>query len=259
MLHQVESKYSIESSYFSLAEGIIDVWSTCLDQDFFANNSYGDSLSEEEKEKAGRFIFEKDRARFVRCRRALRNVLAGYLGLNPRNVEFFCNQYGKPFIDPSVSQIKFNVSHSSDFALIAVTMGREIGVDVEFVNPDFEVMSVAHSVFSDAQVDHLKLLPSVEQSKYFYNGWTRKEAVLKAIGKGFSTPLDQQRVVSELDKDDDVMYKSNVENEISDWSLTSLIVPERYAAALSVAGKMGVVRHRRTSDIRGEFAARFAA
>lgn len=258
MLYQIGSKSSTESS-FPLAEGTVDIWTIRLDQDFVDAKDQINVLSNEEIQRAGRYVFEKDRDRFIRCRRALRKILAGYLGVHPRVVEFTCNQYGKPYIDENVSPVRFNVSHSCDIALIAVTMTREIGVDIEFVDPRFDVLSVASSVFSDAEVERLKLLPTAEQSKYFYTAWTHKEAILKAIGKGFSTPLDQQRAVSEMDKDGDVIFTSSVENKIVDWSLTSLDAPDNYVAALSVGNKISGVSYRQISDICDEFALRFAA
>ncbi len=247
-----------ESSFFSLAEGTTDIWLMRLDEAIFTTDDHYDVLSDDEIQTASRYVFVQDRHRFVRCRLALRKILACYLGLHPSEIEFSYSRYGKPFIDRS--PVRFNLSHSRDIALIAVTMRQEIGVDIEFVDPGFDFLSVASFVFSDAELDQLKLISTdAEQLKYFYTGWTRKEAVLKAIGQGFSTPLEQQREISKMDKNGEVVFTSNMENNLVDWSLNSLVAPDNYVAALSVEGKMGIVRHRRTSDIRGLFAARLAA
>lgn len=243
-----KQEFMIESASNFITDGTIDVWFVRLDRDIFQRGDNIDVLSDDEIRTASRFVFEQDRRRFVRCRCALRTILAGYTEQDPTEIRFSYNEFGKPFVDRSL--FKFNVAHSGEVALIAVTLRSEIGVDVEFVDGEFDSMNIAGSVFSSAEFERFKLITSsAEQSRSFYTGWTRKEAVLKAIGQGFSTPLDQQKAISEIDKNGNAIFTSNIENETVTWSLTSLAAPEDYVAALSAGAAIKNIRYRKISDI----------
>ncbi len=151
MLHQgLESDRLTEGFFFSLTEGTADIWFVRLDEAVLATEDPYHVLSDDEIQTASRYVFEKDRHRFVRCRLALRKILGCYLGVHATAVEFSYSKYGKPFVDGS--PVRFNISHSRDIALIAVTMGHEIGVDIEFVDPDFDFLSLAPSVFSNLEI-----------------------------------------------------------------------------------------------------------
>src|SRR6185295_10633961 len=144
------------------------------------------TLEAGELERAGRFHFEKHRRHFVVGRGGLRYVLARYLDLKPEEFRFSYGEYGKPALE----EIQFNMSHSHGVALFAVARDRELGVDVEHVRADFASEDIAQRFFSRVEVAAFNALQKEEQVAGFFRCWTRKEAYIKAIGRGLSEPLD---------------------------------------------------------------------
>jgi 4'-phosphopantetheinyl transferase len=150
-------------------------------------------LSEDEIESANRFRFEMHRNAFVACRSILREILAGYMATDARSIKFACNRYGKPF----VSNPFFNVSHSGDVAVFAFSRYREVGIDVERIDPNFRVDQLPEYFLSVAEVAALRALPANLQTEAFFRCWTRKEAYVKAVGLGLSIPLASFEVTLE--------------------------------------------------------------
>lgn len=153
----------------------------------------GDSgvLSEDERRRADRFRFEPDRIRFIAARSALRQILGEYLETRPQSLEFSYAAKGKPELAGAhgTSAIRFNLSHSRDLALLGVTRGYRIGVDVEFMDSERAGEQIAERFFSAMEVGTLRALPANEKLRAFFQCWTRKEAYVKAIGGGLSIPL----------------------------------------------------------------------
>lgn len=150
-------------------------------------------LAADETERAQRFIHEKDRTRFVLCRGLLRRVLAETLQCNPQALRFNVNGNGKPFLADGGPA--FNVSHSRDRLLIAVTDGRAVGVDIEFRRAGMKIDAIAARWFSPAE--RAACRAAADPIRLFFDIWAQKEAYVKALGKGiffdlpaFSVPLD---------------------------------------------------------------------
>ncbi len=142
--------------------------------------------------RTGRFVAESDRVRFMACRAALRRILAGLLDADPAEIKFQYSEFGKPSLIGEHSRgFHFNVSHSDNIAMIAVTSQSQIGVDVERVRPDIDATGIAERFFSAVEREMLASLPGELQVEAFFRCWTRKEATIKAIGEGLSFPLDQ--------------------------------------------------------------------
>ncbi len=132
-----------------LAIDRVDVWRIHLG----LTTPSEDSLSADERQRASRFHFDTDCDRYVASHASLRDVLSRYLQCEPHDLKFSANEYGKPFLDRSndfsrSKNIEFNLSHSGDFALIAVTRGRKVGVDVEHIRADIELEDLARRNFS---------------------------------------------------------------------------------------------------------------
>ena len=153
-------------------------------------------LDAEEKARAARFVRARDRRRFARCRAALREILGGLLGEQPESLRFRAAARGKPELDPADtpggrSPVRFNVSHSSDLALIAVCRDRELGVDLEHIRPMGEAARIVESFFSVAEQAEFAAIAGPSQSAAFIRGWTRKEAILKGLGVGIAGLADR--------------------------------------------------------------------
>jgi 4'-phosphopantetheinyl transferase len=141
----------------------------------------------DEREHAQRFRSETDCRRFIARRGLLRELLARYLGRSPWHISFAANEFGKPYLTDA--DLRFNLSHSRNIALVAIAKNRELGCDIEARDPDFPSGDIAEAFFSPAEARALRVLATAHQVEAFFNCWTRKEAFIKARGLGVSLPL----------------------------------------------------------------------
>jgi 4'-phosphopantetheinyl transferase len=165
-------------------DGPISVISALLDSE----EPLDHLLSGAELDRAGRFKFSRHRHRFVTARSLLRRQLAERTGVPPRDLVFATNDFGKPHL-VGHPHVAFNVSHSADQALLAFASDCEIGIDVEHLRP-LDALTLAQSYFSEPERRELGELPPSLRLQAFFDGWVRKEAVIKADGRGMSMPLD---------------------------------------------------------------------
>jgi len=192
-------------------------------------------LSADEQERAARFHFRKDRECYRIAHGSLRLILGRYLDLAPAELHFGQTEFGKPFLTNSeASGLLFNMSHSGDFALIAVTHEREVGVDVEFMRDGFATDEVAENFFSVAEIYTLTGLEPHLRVRAFFNCWTRKEAYVKARGEGLSMPLDQFDVSLAPGVPATMLNNRLDEMETSRWTFHDLAVAPEYAGALAI-------------------------
>jgi medium-chain acyl-[acyl-carrier-protein] hydrolase len=219
-----------------LAGHEVHVWRTPLEQPPEYLQSLWQMLAPEELQRANRFHFDKDRRHYVACRGVLRLLLGRYLGREPSGLTFAYNPQGKPRLaGDEAGRLCFNVSHSHGLALIAVARGREIGVDVERIRPEFAGERVAERFFSPVEVAELRALAEPERMEAFFACWTRKEAYLKATGMGLSLPLDCFDV-SLTPGEAALKATRHDPAAIRRWSLRDLAPGPGYAGALAVEG-----------------------
>jgi 4'-phosphopantetheinyl transferase len=183
-----------EAAAPTLGEGEVHVWIVGADAPLA--RAHFEILSADERDRAARFRFEIDRTRFLRRRAALRVILGGYLGAPPAEVSYSENAFGKPGLGGNRADagLSFNTSHSDALALIAVSRCRRLGIDIERLRPLVEAERIAASYFAAGEAAAFAALPAGDRVAGFYNAWTRKEAVVKALGGGLSIPLDSFEV-----------------------------------------------------------------
>ena len=216
--------------------GRIDIWKVRLDDADFAG-SQAAVLSPDEIARADRFHFEKDRLRFTRCRSALRSLLARYIAIPSNEIDFEYLTGGKPQLatGKNPGSVQFNVSHSADIALIAVSAHR-LGVDIEKIRNDFDTNALSERFFSLGERAGLQSLPVHLRVAGFYACWTRKEAFLKATGNGISFPLTDFSVTTHPDLDpelEEIKGKTEVGKQ---WLLFDLnVVGYRATVAVEAA------------------------
>ena len=218
----------------------VHVWRLALDRPVEA---FRDLLQPDELTRADRFYFEKDRKHFAVARGFLRRLLGGYLQAPPKSVRFTYGAWGKPALGAefSQSQLRFNMSHSHGLALYAVTEGREIGVDVEYMRPDFATDDIARRFFSAFEFGVLCELPDHDRVAGFFRCWTRKEAYIKATGRGMSQPLDGFDVT--LGSGDDVALRRNEDGSHARWRLVDVPAGDDYAGAVAVEQPVTKIRY----------------
>lgn len=159
-------------------------------------------LASDELARAQRYLRAQIREQFVACRSLLRALLGRYLGVPPQAVMFELSRYGKPQLaagqgDAASAALQFNVSHSHGQALIAVTRGRQVGVDIEFHRPLSDLPGIVRRYFSPADQAIFQTLTAEEQQRAFFRGWVCKEAFGKATGRGLTAGLEQVNVLAD--------------------------------------------------------------
>jgi len=214
----------------------LHVWHASLANDADAR-TLEPILSCDESERAGRFRFPEHRRRFVIARGYLRQLLAAYLEIGPRDVTFTYSANGKPELSAiHESEMRFNVSHSEDIAAFAFARRRKVGVDVECIRFDVDVEEIPRRFFSLLEQQTLAALDRRQKFEGFFNCWTRKEAYVKAVGSGLSLPLRDFDVSLAPGEPARLLATRPVDNLVSQWSMESLELSPGCAAAVVVEG-----------------------
>lgn len=151
-------------------------------------------LREDEQVRANRFHFAKDKRAFSLGRAYLRLILAQYLQLSPQELVFNYTSKGKPYLQNCPLPLEFNLSHSHNLVVYAVTQKQPIGVDVEYVRDLSQMIALAKRYFTPKESAFISSCDSTQQSLAFFQGWTTKEAFLKATGLGIGGGLSSLEV-----------------------------------------------------------------
>jgi len=189
-------------------------------------------LSADETARANRFLHRADRDRYLVAHCALRLILARYLTIAPSELTWVTNQYGKPrLVDPV--PLHFNMSHSGNIVLIAVSARGEVGVDVEQHRAGVQCLEIAERFFAPPEIDALRNLDANSVVRGFFDCWVRKEAYIKAIGQGLSYSLDRFSVPLCPQIEGSVVLHDVAHGK---WQLRGLSVEKGYSAAVVAGG-----------------------
>jgi len=190
----LSTAWTVAATPPELEPGHVHVWRARLEgrRDRIALWGY---LDDEERRRAQAFYRPAHGERFASARGLLRRQAAAYTGQSPREVRFTAGTYGKPELLASPAPLQFNISHSRDFALLAFARGGRLGVDVEQVRTLSDALPLAERNFAAEEVQWLTSTPPQQQPEVFFRIWTRKEAVLKAVGAGLWIDLHGFSVV----------------------------------------------------------------
>jgi 4'-phosphopantetheinyl transferase len=209
----------------------IRVWRVWLD-DAHDTRVLWDVLAPDERERGSRFRFQDDRRRFVVSHGTLRLVLAHHMDVEPARIEFSAGPHGKPVISMPVTDLSFNLSHAHEMALIAVSRGRQLGVDVERLRSVAEDEIIAERFFSPREASVFRSLPASLRQEAFFACWTRKEAYLKATGKGLSSGFDRFDVSVAPGDPAALLDVRDEPAEAARWQLVDLRPDKGYVGAL---------------------------
>ncbi|HIB85306.1 MAG TPA: 4'-phosphopantetheinyl transferase superfamily protein [Chromatiales bacterium] len=212
----------------------VHVWKIDLDLQAEEIRNLRDCLCADELTRADRFRFARHRHRFTAGRAALRQILGNYLGCDPTDVQFDYNEHGKPSLRSPQSLISFNLSNSHTLALLAITLKRRIGIDIEYRHRATNGLQIADHFFSPREAEMLRALPTALQKTGFLLGWTRKEAYIKAIGAGLSYPLRTFSVVLDPRDTPRLIEIEGAATEVNDWYYTDLNPHTDYLASIIV-------------------------
>ncbi len=216
----------------------VHVWRMLLDAPPSCIESLRKIIASEELARAERFRFETDRRRFTVARGSLRGILGRYLAIPPDRLQFRYGAHGKPRLaeETGGTRLRFNLAHSQDRALCAVSTRREVGVDLERVAADVEDEVIAEHFFSSREIVALCAVLPERRPAMFYRYWTQKEAFVKAIGVGLHFPLNRVEMVFASGKPLSLHDLGDSAGEPTCWSIHDLHPWSGYAAALAVEG-----------------------
>ena len=182
-IHNVDLPWALELA----APAGVKVWTFSLAEPAVGVGEEDASLLDaQEAARAKNFVFERDRVRYVRAHAGLRRLLGRMLDMPSRELQFEAGSHGKPSLRGRAGRLDFNLSHGGDLCAVAVAHGRSVGVDIEPWREISGAAELSRTVFSPAEQAAWSLRPTVGQQRDFLRLWTRKEAVLKAVGLGLA-------------------------------------------------------------------------
>ena len=215
----------------------IDVFFAEMATDDASHQHHWKLLNADERERADRFHFQRDRRMFVACRATLRTLLATYTGVSAQSLKFEFGSHGKPSLPHT--GISFNVSHAGSWFACATSVSSgartdaaiDIGIDIEHMHPLPGLHAMAQHFFAPAEVERLAEIPENVRIRSFFECWTRKEAVIKATGEGVSRPLDSFEVAFGPDTEPALLRLDQQRNP--GWGMHTFDPAPDYVAALT--------------------------
>ena len=204
----------------------IDVFVWPLDPERPAHDAALATLSEAERARMARFVFDKDRFRYGQSHARMRALLAERLGVSPGDIAFVENEHGKPSINGGP---QFNLSHSHNLAALAIGEDVELGMDIEWLRPIEH--DVARRFFSASECAALEALPEAGRMAAFHRCWTRKEAYVKAEGSGLAIPLNAFDVTLGVA---DARFTRMDGDDFRAWQLRTFIPALGYQGAIAL-------------------------
>ena len=192
-------------------------------------------LSPDEKLRALRFLSEDDRETYIASHSLLRLLISGFIDKSPADLGFLKNSYGKPFLN--CNPVFFNLSHTKGAFAFVITKTSCVGVDLEEINRDFDINSIAGMVFSQKEKDYI--FKTAEGSKdRFFRLWTRKEAFLKALGSGIVKELPEIEVCEKINLIDPKHFEDDIVRSAKNEHFIYSAKIDRYFLSIAVTHKV---------------------
>ena len=230
--------WSIPPANIILSRDDVHVWCAALDLPAPQVEELAQTLSSDEQARGDRFHFQQHRRRFIAARAGLRRLLGRYLQIEPQEVELAYSQRGKPALAERFnSTLEFNLSHSEDLVVYALTRDRAVGIDIEYIRPFPDAEQLAQRFFTARENDLLQALPPEQKQLAFFHCWTRKEAYLKACGDGIACGLDRVEVTLTPGEPARLVSIAGAADILHSWGLQDLAPAAGYTGAIAVAGK----------------------
>ena len=191
-------------------------------------------LHGEEKNRYNRYQSQSQREHFLFGRVLLKTILSKYIGCTPVDLKFDIDTRGKPFLSSNNTlSVTFNLSHSDNRLVFAVSKSQDLGVDLEIIKKERAILKIAERYFSPSETRELRNLPKASQVKRFYELWTLKESVLKACGSGLSRGLSKIEF-SFPTSDKLVMHSAPGSGNLNNWQSWQIEEYKNYMLAVSV-------------------------
>ena len=238
--------FNIDQPNYGLKEKVIDIWLCQSDALQDRRDYFSSLLSSEEKARAERFKFDIHRNRFIISHGFMRAVLAKYLKIEPYDIQYQQGDKGKPCLENETHTLKFNLSHTQDVAILAVTKDAEVGVDIEYIDRKTDWQGICQRFFTEPEQQALFALDQAQQERSFFELWTRKEAYMKLLGTGLSLSPTKFTLTVPPQRPALVKHHSTKYQSCQQTEFVSITLPDtlaRYCATLAVASSIWECRY----------------
>lgn len=236
-------KWRESNNSLSILATQVHVWRIWLDVSSAQYQQLYAKLSKLEKDLAERKHRNTQKRQYVAAHGRSREILSRYLHIQPEDIVLNLNAYGRPSLEPKHNPqgLTFNLSHSDTVALLAVSAGFSVGVDLEHTTREIDHEGIAKRFFSAREIDELLSVAESHHKNAFFTYWTLKEAYIKALGVGMALPLNQFEVSFLHGQDEIHVLESHEDMERKPWLLYQLEPMENYIGALAVNGRPGEI------------------
>lgn len=220
--------------------GDIDLWlcdpAEVTDQGLLAR--YRALLTDEEEGKRARYLFEKDRHRYLVTRAMIRTLLSQYGKREPARWRFTANRWNKPEIDgrQNPGNLRFNISHTGGLICCVFTRSLDIGVDVENITRRAETVKIAHRYFSLLEVQALVDHPQTSQRERFFDYWTLKESYIKACGMGLAIALRDFSFIFNRSGTVDIRFAGSRKDDPGLWNFSTMTAATDFRLSIAIKG-----------------------
>lgn len=216
----------------ALKENACQVWATGLDQSEKCEAHFREFLSAPELSRANQYYDPINRKRYTIARGLLRILIGRYLGKRPTTVQFEYSEHGKPKL--LETPLRFSKTSSAEIGLIAFCWETVLGVDLEQTKEIDDIPALSKTLFSRGEQRQMQKVSPSEHIELFYNIWTRKEAVLKALGTGLSFSPDKLTVSLQSSPEFELTIQDELPSASANWQLKSFSPTAGYQAALAI-------------------------
>lgn len=228
---------------FNIDSSTIDIWRLEINVSDHQYLKFKQHLNCEEVERANRYRHHKAQQQFVAARGQLRQLLAGYLDVNPQSIQFEIGEHGKPRLAGTDidRELVFNLSHSGSLALVAIGVDRALGVDIELINNRHNLDGLAQRCFSIEERQCWEQYSGSDKTAKFFDYWCAKEAFLKASGRGLA--MGMENCIVDLIKP--CFAKLPEHHEAADWQLFQIDINSDYCAFVTTNGKPVTITYKK--------------
>jgi 4'-phosphopantetheinyl transferase len=228
--------FELPPSDLTLRADEIHIWIGELDQPVSEFNRFLQTISLDERMRAGWFHFQEKANRYIIRHGMLRMILGRYMGVKASALRFHHGKHGKPAMSEIIGKenIRFNLSHSEEVAIFAFARNQEIGVDIEHIRDIPEMEQIVKRFFSARDQIFYSALPRDKRREAFFHYWTSKEAFIKALGEGLSRSLEKIDVTLVPGEGNDLHISAGEPCKESGWSIHTIRPAQEYAGALAI-------------------------
>lgn len=206
----------------------LTVWCGNIKTNFSFIKEIKEFLSSEELKNIENYYFLEDKCNYTITHGVLRYLLSQYNNQYPKEIDYYYNYYGKPFLKQKFKEdpLFFNISHSGNRFCIAIDRQNEVGIDIQVQDKSLDLDLILSDVCTKKEIEYLLSLGNNERRKRFNELWVRKEAVVKALGKGLSHPINEIEVLNYK------CFKSLTNLNLERWKLEPIVVNHNYTAVV---------------------------